>query len=66
MVGNDEARDVLFQLLVHVHQGRRSRDPFLDGEAEPVGLSGAVVGILAKDDDLGLLDVEVMGPAKIS
>ncbi len=44
------------QLLVDVLQRRRNPDPTTDGKAQPVGLTGAVVGVLAQDDDANSIE----------
>ncbi len=53
-----EERRLVFvlQFLVHVEERGRDGDAGLHGEAEPVGLVGAVVGILPEDDDLDLVE----------
>jgi len=48
--------DVLVQFFINVDEGWGRRDALLDGEAEAVGLTGAVVGVLAEEDDLDLVE----------
>ena len=47
--------EVALQLLVDVDEARRRTDPIRDGEAQAVRLSGSMVGILAYNNDFGLL-----------
>ena len=47
-----EARDVAGQLLVDVDQAGGRRHSGLDRETQTVGLARAMVGVLADDDDL--------------
>ena len=56
MVG-DGAAQVGLELLVDVLQGRGDGDTLLHGKGQPVGLTGAVIGVLAQDDDLHLVIV---------
>jgi len=55
VVGDGHA-DVLVQFFEYIDEGRGRGDAFWDGEAEAVGLAGAVVGVLAEEDDLDLVE----------
>ena len=43
--GNDEAFDIVTQLLIDIAQGRGNIHPRLHRKGKPVGLPGAVVGV---------------------
>ena len=60
-------REVHFQLLIDILQRRREGNAVRHREAEAVGLPGAVVGILADDDDLQFVEgAFVEGPEDIA
>src|SRR5690606_30007415 len=48
--------EIALQLLVDVDEARRGGDAGPDAEAEAVRLAGAMIGILAEDDDAHLLE----------
>ena len=66
-VGGDGRAGVVGDLLEDVLQRGRERHAVAYREAEPVGLPGAVVGILADDDDLQFVEgAFVEGPEDIA
>ena len=40
---------IIFQFLINIIEGRGHRHPFLHRKAEPMGLAGAMVGVLAQN-----------------
>jgi len=55
VVGDGHA-DVGVQFFEYIDEGGWGWDAFLDREAEAVGLAGAVVGVLAEEDDLDFVE----------
>jgi len=53
---------VVFQGDVHIFKGRGSRGGRFDREGQAVGLVVVVVRVLAKDDDLDVVERGVAGP----
>lgn len=61
MSGASKAGDRGLQLFVHVQERGRDRDARANRECQTVGLTRAVIGILAENDDF---DVAQLGKAK--
>lgn len=55
-VVGDGHTDILTQFFKDIDEGGWRGDGFLDGEAEAVGLAGAMVGVLSQQDDLDLIE----------
>ena len=56
VTGNGEALHIITQLLVHVPQAGGHLYTHPNTEAQTVCLSGAMIGVLAKDDHFDLVD----------